>query len=430
LTVNLAYSGTAVRGADFNGPTIVVIGSNSPGTTFYLTPIDDEVFEGTETLTVAVATGTGYAAGSPTNASGTIIDDDYPPGVVLFADNFETNSASRWVVNSNDGGTDSAADFAYDYSQLYVPPVPGGSGTIGLRFRLNEQTGAPRNAVAASPLNLNLPGDFRIKFKGWVNYNGPMLDGGSGSTMHLMTGVGTTPDHANLATSGASDGIWFDVDGDGGSTFVVGDANAYVASTLQDDTSGVYAAGTVDNPRSTGNPYYSVWGNIPAPAAQLAHYPSQTGTAQPGNMGVCWHTFVITKATNAVVWAIDGIPIATVPADATPLGTNVFVGFEDIFPGASGAPAMSFVVVENLRVETYVSAPIVITSIAVAGGVVSVNFTAPESAAAGDFKLQSSSLVNGTYSDENSAGISQLGAGAFVATNAVSGPTRFFRIKQ
>jgi hypothetical protein len=147
-------------------------------------------------------------------------------------------------------------------------------------------------------------------------------------------------------------------------------------------------------------------------------------------MGVCWHTFVITKATNAVVWAIDGIPIATIPADSTPLGTNVFVGFEDIFPGASGAPAMSFVVVENLRVETYVSAPIVITSIAVAGGVVSVNFTAPESAAAGDFKLQSSSLVNGTYSDENSAGISQLGAGAFVATNAVSGPTRFFRIKQ
>jgi hypothetical protein len=408
----------------------VTIGANAATGSFNLTPIDDEFYEGTETVNVSVAAGTGYSVGSPSTANATIIDDDYPSGALLFSDNFEIDSSANWITNSNDGFVDSAADFAYDYSQLYVPPVPGGSSTKGLRFRLNEQTGAPRNAVSASPLGLNLAGDYRLKFKAWINYNGPMLDGGAGSTMHLTTGVGTTPDHANLALSAASDGIWFDVDGDGGSTFAVGDANAYLATDLQGDASGVYAAGIDNNPRSTTHPYYSIWGGIAAPATQLANYPSQTGTAQAGNMGVCWHTFVITKATNAVTWVIDGIPIATVPADATPLSTNVFVGFEDLFPGASGAPAMSFVLIENLRVETFLSAPINITSINVVSGNVEILFTGPPEAAPSAFKLQHSGNVNGSYTDDNSAVIVQNGPpGSFKATTGVSGAAHFYRIR-
>jgi len=430
LSVNLSYSGTATLGADYAAPGTASIGSGVATATINITPIDDELYEGIETVNVSVATGTGYNIGAPSNASAVIIDDDYPNGVVLFADNFETDSSANLVTNANDAFFDSAADFAYDYSQLFVPPVPGGSSTKGLRFRLNEQVGAPRNAVSASPAVLNLPTDYRLKFKAWINYNGPMLDGGAGSTMHLTAGVGTTPDHANYAFYGGSDGIWFDCDGDGGSTFAAGDLSAYVATTLQADDSGVYAAGTNDNPRSTGNSYYSLWGNIPAPAAQLANFPSQTGTAQPGNMGVAWHTFVITKATNAVALVIDGIPIATVPADATPLSTNVFVGFEDLFAGASGNPPMSFVLIENLRVESYVSAPIIVTNIRIVGANVEVTFSAPTTAVPGDFKLQRSTTVNGTYADDNSASIITVGSGLFKATTAQSGSAGFFRIKQ
>src|SRR5439155_7308541 len=255
ITANLSYSGTATRGADYNGPATVNIGANAATATFNITPIDDEQYEGDETVNVSVVAGTGYSVGVINSATATIIDDDYPPGGVLFSDNFEVDSSANWIVNSNDGFFDSAADFAFDYSQLYVPVVPGSATTKGLRFRLNEQAGAQRNSISASPANLNLPSDYRLKFKMWINYNGPMFDGGAGSTMHFTAGVGTTPDHANLATSGASDGIWFDVDGDGGSTFAVGDANAYAASSLQPDASGVYAAGTDNNPRSTTHPY-------------------------------------------------------------------------------------------------------------------------------------------------------------------------------
>ncbi|HSU55664.1 MAG TPA: Calx-beta domain-containing protein, partial [Candidatus Dormibacteraeota bacterium] len=430
VTVNLAFSGLATRGIDYNAAASVIVAASTDTATFNLTPIDDDQYEGDESITVAVGSGSGYAIGTTNSASAVLVDDDYPAGVVLFSDNFETDSSANWVVNTVDGGVDSSATFGYDYSQRYVPAVPGGISTKGLLFRLNEQTGAQRNAISASPASLNLPDQYRLKFKMWNNYNGPMFDGGSGSTMHLTAGVGTTPDHANLATSGASDGIWFDVDGDGGSTFTIGDANAYVGFTLQADNSGVYAADPNNNPRSTTSPYYSIWGGIPAPAAQLANNPSQTGTSQPGNMGESWHTVVLTKTTNTVTWTIDGITIATVPADSTSLGPNVFVGFEDIFPGPSGATNMSFALIENLRVETFVSAPIRITGIRLIGGNVEITFTGPAAAAATDFKLQSSPAITGGYADDNSATLTLLGAGSFKATTAVNGARNFYRIKQ
>ena len=104
-------------------------------------------------------------------------------------------------------------------------------------------------------------------------------------------------------------------------------------------------------------------------------------------------------------------------------------GFEDLFAGASGNTAMSFVLIENLRVESYVSAPVLITSIVRAGANVEITFTGPDTALPGDFKLQSSAAVLGSYTDDNSAIITQLGPGSFKATTALSGPAHFYRIK-
>jgi hypothetical protein len=107
----------------------------------------------------------------------------------------------------------------------------------------------------------------------------------------------------------------------------------------------------------------------------------------------------------------------------------VFVGFEDLFAGASGNPAMSFVLIENLRVETFVSAPIKITNIRIVGANVEVTFSGPATAVPGDFKLQSSTIVNGTYADDNGASITSVGSGLFKATTALNGPARFYRIR-
>lgn len=427
VTANIAYAGTASAGTDFNGPPSVHIDSNIVTAVFNITPINDGNYEGSETATVSVAGGSGYTIGTSNSASATVIDDDPSPGMVLFSDDFETNSAPRWIVNMVE--PDAAAEFGFDYSTVYIPAAPGGGSTRGLRFRLNEMPGAPRNAISASPLGLNLTGDYRLRFNMWINYNGPMFDGGPGSTMHITAGVGTTADHANLATSPFSDGVWFGIDGDGGSTTSIGDADAYAGIDLQPDASGVYAAGTNGNPRSTTTPYYSLWGNIQAPAAQLANFPSQTGTSQGGNMGMAWHTVVITKETNTVTWVIDGILIASVPAEFVPLSTNVFVGYQDLFPGASSVPAMSFALVDNLRVETLVApAEIRITGIQIIGGNVQIDFFGAASDTISSFTLQNSGTVNGTYADVSST-IAQLGPGAFRATIAAGASSQFYRIR-
>jgi hypothetical protein len=403
-------------------------------TNFNISPINDGVYEGSETVIMGVSGGAGYSVASSNTATATIIDDDFPIGTTLFSDNFETNSASRWVVNFQNIAADATADFGYDYSVDNVPPAPGGVTTKGLRFQVNVSN-SPPNAVSASPIDINLPSEYRLRFNMWNNYNGsPMFDGGAGSTMHVTAGVGTTPDHVNFHSSGASDGIWFAASGDGGSTLAVGDSSAY-APTLLNDDSGVYAAGTNapnSGVRKTTDPYYALWGNIPAPAGQVAAYPTvQTGLSGPGNYGVSWHTVGITKTTSTVTWVIDGILLATIPADSTPLGTNVFVGFMDAFAGTGGVGALRFGIIDNLRVETLITAPpgsISITRIAIVGSNVEITFTGPADRNAYNFTLQSSATVGSGYGDIASTP-TDISPGVFKLSAPLGGSIRFYRIK-
>jgi hypothetical protein len=81
-------------------------------------------------------------------------------------------------------------------------------------------------------------------------------------------------------------------------------------------------------------------------------------------------------------------------------------------------------------VETFVSAPIVITSITVAGNNVEVNFTGPPEAAPGAFTLQSSATVNSGYADDGGAVITQVGPpGSFKAATTINGAERFYHVK-
>lgn len=438
LTVNIGYSGTATLAADYNGPATVALGANAVTAAFFVTPIDDDTYEGGETLNVAVASGASYVPGSPAVANVTVIEDDYPAGTVIFADNFETDSSTLWTVNAFDGANASAT-FSENYGDTgYVPPSKPGGTTKGLVFRANLAVSLPRNAISASPTGLNLSGDYRLRFKAWNNYNGPLFQGGAGSTYHLTSGVGTTGDHAQFQF-GSADGIWFDMGGDGASSQLIGDTSAYAGSTVLTAEYGVYAApgtvDTVDRPRSATNPYYSIWGGIQAPAAQVTAYSQQAGTSAVGAMGASWHTIVVGHETNTVYWVIDGILIASVPDNFAALGPNIFVGWADNFVnGATSSPnpaAMSFGIIDDLRVETVAAAPITITitGIQIVGGNVEVTFSGPTANVAADFKLQSATTVNGSYADDNSASLSDIGPGSFKATTAVGAGNTFFKIK-
>lgn len=123
------------------------------------------------------------------------------------------------------------------------------------------------------------------------------------------------------------------------------------------------------------------------------------------------------------------------PDSFTTLGANVFVGWADNFDNSATSfpdpAAMSFGIIDDLRVETAAAPPstILLTGITLVGNNVEITFTGPAAKVAADFKLQSAGTVNGSYTDDNSATPSDVASGSFKFTTARNGDSRFYKIK-
>ncbi len=77
LTVNLAISGTATNGTDYQTiPSTVTIPAGSASATVTVTPVDDSVVDPAETVIATLQAGTGYVVGAPFSATVTIADND------------------------------------------------------------------------------------------------------------------------------------------------------------------------------------------------------------------------------------------------------------------------------------------------------------------------------------------------------------------
>ena len=77
LTVNYAMSGTATKGADYKSLSgSVNIKAGSTSATITLTPLDDTLKEGSETVTLPISGSPSYFIGSPSNGTVTITDND------------------------------------------------------------------------------------------------------------------------------------------------------------------------------------------------------------------------------------------------------------------------------------------------------------------------------------------------------------------
>jgi len=95
ITVNLVWSGTAILGTDYNvtasGGTLsadksqLTLAAGVASATLTVTPVNDVIYEGTETVIVTLATGSGYSAGSPSSATGSITDNDTAPKLSIAA---------------------------------------------------------------------------------------------------------------------------------------------------------------------------------------------------------------------------------------------------------------------------------------------------------------------------------------------------------
>jgi hypothetical protein len=243
-------------------------------------------------------------------------------GAPFFSDNFDVDPTANWTING--GLSDEAADFFFDYGSVGIPAAPNSSGTTrGMKLQANL-SGGLFSGFSVSPTGQQFDGDYQVRFDWWANFNGPFPDGGSGSTNLSTFGIGTAGDTPQWP-GGTQDSVWFGATADGNSS---ADWRAYSTAepTSYLDGDPVYAAAT----RNASDPYYASFGQVEAPAAQVALFPQQTGTTLVGSGGMAWHQVAITKSGDTLTWTVDGLLIVTIDLTTVTLaGGNIFFGHSD-----------------------------------------------------------------------------------------------------
>lgn len=144
--VNITTSGTATSGSDYTGGVATAtIAAGATTATITINPTVDGTVEADETVILTVAAGTGYTVGSPSSATGTILNDDVPSASISVAPASVTEdgasnliytvtlsqaSVSPVSVNFTASGTaTSGTDYAAVTSPLAIP-AGNTTGTI------------------------------------------------------------------------------------------------------------------------------------------------------------------------------------------------------------------------------------------------------------------------------------------------------------
>ncbi len=267
---------------------------------------------------------------------------------ILFSDDFDVDSSANWNINAT--GPDTSVVFAYDYSVDGIPSAPNsvGSTTLGVKFEANMVSPGAIEAITLSPVGQSFSGQYTLAFDMWINANGPFPSGGTGSTEFVTGGVGSDGGTANLGDVSGG-GAWFAADGEGGSSR---DFRAYKDAAEQSIASGQYEVASNDNTDATLSGFFSP---KLAPATQTANHAQQTGTTAAGSAGFAWHQFevMVDEVGGSATWRIDGLAIATIDANSgssVSLGGNIAIGYMDVFTSISDNAALSFGIIDNVRV--------------------------------------------------------------------------------
>ena len=299
-----------------------------------------------------------------TNASGGITSrvatlTVSPPWAVAFSDDFETNSTSRWNLfwGAGNGVSDFTTNWAFDYGTTkyvangvtnFIPPAPNSGGTThGLKITVNKNDATAATAgVSLYPKNFSFSNSYALRFDMWINYNGGAY-GGSGSTEYGSCGLNHAGTEVNWTTNGtSSDGLWFAVDGEGGSggsDYRAYKGNGAAAPTqLSFANSGFGANGaTLDN---VSNPF---WQDL---------FPSPTYESQ-GVPGKRWVQCELSQLGSLITWQINGVVVAQRTNTTSYTSGDVMIGYFDPYNSIANPAADNFGIFDNVRVLVPAVAP-------------------------------------------------------------------------
>lgn len=375
--VNIEYGGVNF-GVDLTGSTGEFLNPGEVTRNFDVNPLDNSEVTGTRAFTVSVApSGSGeYTVGSPSSATGYIIDDDLPAENVIWSENFDSFAGlnpnqlpPNWTFTF--GATNNLPDytfnFAFDYAALLIPPAPNsGFTTMGLFATVNK---GDANAFAAG-LNLypaNVPpftNDYALRFNMML-----LVPSFSNQTEHAIFGINHAGDKTNWNYSGASvlngnnqDGLWFGINNSGGNLFdnvLFTRGTSATAPLVLSNRPATTLTQTFKNP-----PYFGAG----MPGINQATVPLPTYT---------WLDVEVAQTTNMVVLRLNETVIIQT-TNITPFKSGtIMLGYNDMFNSIGGPNGA--VLYDNARVVT-ISTPTItaqpVGGSAFAGGTVNLSVTA------------------------------------------------------
>lgn len=186
LTVNLAYTGTAVRGSDYNAPLSVSIPSGSSSATLNVTVLNDTLNEGNETVTISLGTDAAYQRSTTESTFTFDLNDDDIATVSIAATDADASE-------SGDPGLFTITRAAGDLSRaLTVDYAINGTALHGTDYmRLDGRAVIPANetstSIRISPLDDSIgEGPQTVVLQ--LRYTGEYLVGsGTGSATVTIT---------------------------------------------------------------------------------------------------------------------------------------------------------------------------------------------------------------------------------------------------
>ncbi len=422
FNVNLSYSGTAAP-ARHSATTPVYLDWGVITQDFDVSPVDDSLFQGDQTIQCNVASGSGYVVGTNSpSATATIVDDELPAETVVFSDDFNTDSSANWIVNyasTNSADNDFSATFGYDYSFYpygFIPPAPhSGLDTHGVFLQVNKLDAEPAAAALnLYPKNQNFTGNFAVRFDMYQ-----IVTSGA-ATEYALFGINHSGTKTNwfrnslpagVPAGWSFDGLFYAVEADGAGN---GDYMLYSSPTTD-----------ASNPTAltAGRTAATLTGIFKKPPFAYAGAPANlASSANPS-----WADVEISQVGNLVTLKINNTIIFSYTNATAFRNGNLMLGHCDAYDSIGAGDGG--VIYDNLRVVQLpsTSRPNV-TNIRVNGGDVEISFSAEAADAPGDFGLQQAGTVNGVYSDV--AATVTGSAGDFKAVRALGGSAQFYRVKR
>ena len=447
LSVNLAYTGSAVSGADFTPVSSVTIPDGSQTASFTVVPLDNPSVTTNRTVTIAVAGGTGYAIGTGP-ATGTVVTAHYPaPVAVLLSDDLTSSGdAANWNITYGCGDpTNDPTDFEVNFGMslasaaggISIPTPPGGNANA-LHLTCNKDVSpGSGGAVNVYYTNLFLSGDYAVRF----NMNVIEAQTTASATEGVVFGINHTGTCSNWWYGGgtlapqtwASDGIWYYVTAQPAGS-AAGDYQEFTGQGGTNGTTGFQKIAT-----QSQSSYAQVFKDNPGAFTCLDGFGNQTagvpanGTPAWGYDASTWSDVEIKQLDGVVTMSINHTAIFVYTNTTVWTNGYLMLGYADPY-GASIASPDAGAYFANLQVVQLPTTSVVtIKRIDIGFGSVVVTFATSNPAdTASSFTLQSSSEVNGTYNDISfpSATISSYIGNQFQATTTYTGGAhRYYRIR-